>query len=122
MLTEQLLASTSKAHPGNYAGTKDAGIFLYEVQPHATQRTVYKKSVTGINSLAVTRSHIFALQEGKAVIHVYGRAKGNLETVVPFPEPVCSIKLAMQDTLVVIGTAKGRILLWEVRVLNAPRT
>ena len=120
MLTEQLLVSTSKAHPGSYAGTKDAGIFLYEIQPHITQRAAYKKSVTATNSLAVTRSHIFALQEGKAVIHVYGRAKGNLETVVPFPEPLCSIKLAMQDTLAVIGTAKGRILLWEVRVLIAP--
>ena len=116
MLTEQIIASISKAHPGNYASAKDTGIFLYETRPHAVQRSAYKKSITAPNSLVVTQSHIFALQEGKAVIHVYGKAKGNLETVVPFPEALCSVKLAMQDTLVVLGTAKGRILLWEVRI------
>ena len=119
MLTEQFLASISKAHPGNYAGAKDTGIFLYELRPHAVQRDAYKKSITAPNSLAVTQPHILALQEGKAVIHVYGRAKGNLMTVVPFPEALCSMKLAMQDTLVVLGTTKGRILLWEVRVTIA---
>ena len=116
MLTEHIVASISKADPDNHVSTKDTGIFLYEVRPHAVQRNIYKKSVTAPNSLTVTSSHIFAVQEVKAVVHVYGRVKGSLEMVVPFPELLCSMKLAMQDTLAVLGTAKGRILLWEVRV------
>ena len=114
MLTEQFVASISKSQSHNLSGAKDAGIFSYDLQPHVAQRAVYKKSVTATNSLAVSSSHIFAVQEEKSTIHVYNRAKENIATVVPLPEPICSIKLAMHDTLVVLGTTKGRIILWEV--------
>lgn len=114
MLTEHFVASISAHTKPNTGVTKDAGIFFHEYQPLANQRHVFKKSATAPNCLAVSSSHIFAAQAEKAVVHVYSREKGNQEAIVPFPERIHSIALAAHDTVLLLGTASGRILGWEV--------
>lgn len=114
MLTEHFVASISAHTKPNTGVTKDAGIFFHEYQPLANQRHVFKKSATAPNCLAVSTSHIFAAQADKAVVHVYSREKANQEAIVPFPERIHSIALAANDTVLLLGTASGRILGWEV--------
>jgi pre-rRNA-processing protein IPI3 len=114
MLTEHFAASISAQTKANTGITKDAGVFFHEYQPLAAQRHVFKKSATAPNGLAVSSSHIFAAQEGKGMVHVYSREKGNLEVMVPFPEKIHSITLAAKDTVLLLGTETGRILIWEV--------
>ncbi|KAJ4286111.1 Pre-rRNA-processing protein ipi3 [Kalmusia sp. IMI 367209] len=114
MLTEQFVASISTQTKANTGVTKDVGIFLHEFQPLAAQRHVFKKSATAPNGLAVSSSHIFAAQSEKAVVHVYSRAKGNQEAIVPFPERIHSIALAAKDTVLLVGTESGRVLAWEI--------
>ena len=55
---------------------------------------------------------MFAAQKDKAHVHVYSRAKGNQEALVPFPERITSI--ALVGDVLVLGTAQGRLTLWEV--------
>ena len=118
MLTESFIASvldSGKAKVG--AANKDIGIHIYEYQPLSAIRTTFKKSITKPNCLAVSISHIFAAQAEKAVIHVYNRERGNQETIVPFPEKVTSLALIGRydaPGILALGTAGGRILLWEV--------
>ncbi|EMC98413.1 hypothetical protein BAUCODRAFT_425435 [Baudoinia panamericana UAMH 10762] len=114
MLTEHFIASIGvpEKPPGTNVA-KDAAIFLHEFQPLAQQRAIFKKSATPANCLAVSESHIFAAQSDKAVVHVYNRLKGNQEATVPFTERVTCIALACDDTVLVLGTAEGRIFLWE---------
>lgn len=50
-------------------------------------------------------------------MHVYSREKGNQEATVPFPERVTSLALALDETVLVLGTEGGRILLWEVSLM-----
>jgi pre-rRNA-processing protein IPI3 len=114
MLTEHFVASIAVQTKANTGITKDSGIFLHEYQPLAAQRHVFKKSATGPNGLAVSRSHIFAAQTGKSLVHVYSREKNNQEAVVPFPERIHSIALAAKDTVLLLGTESGRVLAWEV--------
>ena len=114
MLTEHLVASISAQTKPNTGITKDAGIFVHEYQPLAAQRHVFKKSATAQNGLAVSREHVFAAQDGKAVVLVYSREKGNQEAIVPFPERIRSIALAARDTVLLLGTESGRVLAWEV--------
>lgn len=114
MLTEHFIASVgvpAKAPGPNVP--KDAAIFLHEFQPLSAQRSLYKKSATPPNCLAVSESHIFAAQADKAVVHVYNREKGNHEATVPFTERIGSITLACDDSVLIIGTVEGRIFLWE---------
>ena len=117
MPTEHFVACISAQTKANTGVTKDAGIFLHEFQPLAAQRYVFKKSATAQNGLAVSSSHIFAAQEGKAVVHVYSREKGNQEAIVPFPERIHSVALAAKDTVLLLGTESGRVLAWEVSEL-----
>lgn len=114
MLTEHFIASvgTPTRPPGTNI-SKDAAIFLLEFQPLSQQRSVFKKSATAQNCLAVSESHIFAAQADKGVVHVYNREKGNQEATVPFVEKLASIVLACNDSVLIIGTVEGRILLWE---------
>ena len=115
MLTEQFVASIgapTKA-PASSA-VKDASIFIHEYQPHTTLRSIFKKSATPPNCLAVSNSHIFAAQIDKAVVHVCNREKGNQEATVPFTERITCIALACDDSILALGTAEGRIFLWEV--------
>ncbi|KAF2273645.1 WD domain-containing protein [Westerdykella ornata] len=114
MLTEHFVASIAAPTKPNTGVTKDAGIFLHEYQPLAAQRHVFKKSASAPNGLAVSASHIFAAQEGKAVVHVYSREKGNQEAIVPFPERIHSIALACGDAVLLLGAESGRIMAWEV--------
>ena len=69
-----------------------------------------------MNSLVASSTHIFAAQADKAVVHVYSRERGNQEALVSFPERIHSLALAGDGTLV-LGTAEGRIILWEVRTI-----
>ncbi|KAK3072721.1 Pre-rRNA-processing protein ipi3 [Teratosphaeriaceae sp. CCFEE 6253] len=115
MLTERFIASIGV--PEKAAGTsvaKDAAIFVHELQPLDQQRAIFKKSATAPNCLAVSENHVFAAQEGKAVVHVYNREKGNQEATVPFTERITCLALACKDTVLVLGTAEGRIFLWEL--------
>ena len=116
MLTESFVASTlSSSKSVSTTALKDVGIFLHEFQPQSTLRNSYKKSSTPANCLAVSESHIFAAQADKAVIHVYGREKGNQEATVPFHERIRSVAYAGVGTaLLVIGTEGGRLILWEL--------
>ena len=117
MLTETLIAS-SKNPPvllsSNTAQLKDAGIFIHTYQPQPALRSTFKKSQTNQNCLAISDTHIFAAQTQKAVVHVYSRAQGNQEAIVPFSERISSLALAGGESLLVIGTEAGRIVLWEV--------
>jgi hypothetical protein len=120
MLTEHFVAAIAAQTKANTGITKDAGIFFHEYQPLAAQRHVFKKSAAASNGLAVSGSHIFAAQEGKAVVHVYSREKGNQEAIVPFPERIHSIALAAKDTVLLLGTESGRVLAWEVSPMRTP--
>lgn len=115
MLSEHLVASIGA--PFKATGTsvaKDAAIFVHEYQPSGTQRTMFKKSATPQNCLAVSSSHIFAAQADKAVVHVYSREKGNQEATIPFTERINCLTLACDDAVLILGTTEGRIFLWEV--------
>jgi pre-rRNA-processing protein IPI3 len=68
-----------------------------------------------VNALAVSSSHIFTAQAEKAVIHVYSRERGNQEALISFPERIHSLTMA-GDGVLVLGTAEGRVILWEVRL------
>lgn len=118
MLRESFIASTLTSETGRTSASsalRDVGICLHELQPHSTPRHSYKKSSTSRNCLAISESHIFAAQAEKAVIHVYNREKGNQEATVPFPEHIHSLAYAGSGSaLLVIGTAEGRLILWEL--------
>ncbi|KAK5679313.1 Pre-rRNA-processing protein ipi3 [Elasticomyces elasticus] len=114
MLTEQFIASIGvpeKAPATNVA--KDAAIFVHEIQPLIQPRALFKKSATAPNCLAYSETHIFAAQFGKAVVHVYNREKGNQEATVPFTERITCIALACDKSVLILGTAEGRVFLWE---------
>lgn len=114
MLSEHFAASISpSATKVNTSATKDVGIFVFESQPHTSQRAGFKKSSTNPACLAVSASHVYAAQADKAVVQVYGREKGSLEATVPFPERITSVALACEETVLVLGSDTGRIFLWE---------
>ena len=122
MLTESFIASVLSGEkvPKNDSIVKDAGIYIYEYQPLPALRSSFKKSSTKPNCLAISASHIFAAQSDKAVLHVYNRDRGNQESIVPFPEKICSVVLlggVDGGGILAIGTENGRIILWEVRSL-----
>ncbi|WEW57550.1 Pre-rRNA-processing protein ipi3 [Emydomyces testavorans] len=121
MLSESFVASllTSTASPAaSSSALKDVGICTHEFQPNPSIRTTLKKSSTDSNCLAVTASHIFAAQAGKAVVQVYSRERGNQEATVPFPERIRSIAVAGGEddgaAIIVLGTEGGRLILWEI--------
>ena len=70
-----------------------------------------------MNALAVSPTHIFAAQADKAVVHVYSRERGNQESLVSFPERVHALAL-IGDGVLALGTAEGRVILWEVSCLE----
>ncbi|SPO00050.1 related to WD-repeat protein CRB3 [Cephalotrichum gorgonifer] len=91
---------------------KDVGIYSYELNPALSLKSTFKKSSTSPNCLAVSETHVFAGQKDKAHVHVYSRAKGNQEALIPFPEKITS--LALTEDVLLIGTAQGRLTLWEL--------
>ncbi|TVY23190.1 Pre-rRNA-processing protein [Lachnellula hyalina] len=114
MLSEGLITSI-RAQPksANTAIAKDVGIYLHELHPTHTIKSSFKKSSTPVNSLVASSTHIFAAQADKAVVHVYSRERGNQEALISFPERIHSLAL-VGDGILVLGTAEGRIILWEV--------
>ncbi len=115
MLTEHFIASIGAPDKASKTPVlKDASIYIHEHQPLLAQRLVFKKSATAPNCLAVSGSHIFAAQLEKAVVHIYSRQHGNQEATVPFTERITCLALACRDTVLVLGTAEGRLILWEI--------
>ena len=115
MLTETLLAAT--AAPDSSAITNATGLHVHELQPVPSLKHTFKKSSSRPNCLAVSKTHIFAAQSDKSVVHVYNRERNNLETTIPFPEKVSALCLAGGKDgvgILVLGTEAGRIILWEV--------
>ncbi|KAE9972843.1 hypothetical protein EG328_004720 [Venturia inaequalis] len=126
MLTEHYIASiATPAKAPNTSVTKDAGVFVNELRPLAGPRSFFKKSATKDQCLAVSETHIFAAQAEKAVINVYNREKGNQEATIPFNERITCIALAKDESLLILGTESGRILLWEIctgRLTSTPQS
>ncbi|KAK5111926.1 hypothetical protein LTR62_004658 [Meristemomyces frigidus] len=115
MLTERFIAAIGVSDKlPNPNIVKDASIFIHEYQPLNQQRAIFKKSVTAPNCLAVSGKQIFAAQTGRSVVNVYGREKGNHEATVPFTEPITCLHLVCDHTVLLLGTAQGRIFLWEL--------
>jgi pre-rRNA-processing protein IPI3 len=116
MLTETFVTSIRAQHrTANTAISKDVGVYVHSLHPTHSVKATFKKSSTPINGLAVSSTHVFAAQADKAVVHVYSRDRGNQEALISFPERIHSIDL-VNDGLLALGTAEGRIILWEVRV------
>ncbi|TAQ88673.1 hypothetical protein B7494_g2998 [Chlorociboria aeruginascens] len=114
MLSESFISSIrAQQRTANTAIAKDVGIYLHTLQPNHALKMAFKKSSTPVNALAASSTHIFAAQAEKAVVHVYSRARGNQEALVAFPERIHSLSL-IDDGVVVVGTAEGRLILWEV--------
>lgn len=120
MLTESLVIST--VDPEKQTNNTSTGIHVHELQPLPALKSTFKKSSSKPNCLAVSQTHVFAAQSGKAVVNVYNRDRNNQETTVPFPERISALTLALQDDgagVLVLGTEEGRIILWEVSRLEA---
>lgn len=96
----------------NTAVSKDVGIYAHSLSPSYSVKSTLKKSNTPANCLAVSDAHVFAAQHEKSQVHVYSRARGIQEAVVTFPEKIRS--LALIDDILALGTAEGRLILWEV--------
>ena len=118
MLTEHCVVSLFRDENGpTSTALKDAGIFVSELQPTPTVRSVLKKSSVKANCLAVSSTHVFAAQANRAVVHVYNIEKGNQEATIPLAERATSLEHVGQldgPGALAIGTEGGRLLLWEV--------
>jgi pre-rRNA-processing protein IPI3 len=115
MVSEMFVASIrAQQRTANTAIAKDVGIYVQTLQPIHSVKSTFKKSSTQPNCMAVSSTHIFAAQTEKAVVHVYSRERGNQEAIIAFPERIHCLTL-VHDGLLVLGTAEGRIILWEVR-------
>ncbi|KAH9212827.1 WD repeat protein-like protein [Leptodontidium sp. 2 PMI_412] len=114
MLTEGFITSIlAQPKTANTAIAKDIGIYFHELHPIPVVKSSLKKSSTRVNGLAANSTHIFAAQADKAVVHVYSREKGNQEALISFPERIHSLTL-LGEGILVLGTAEGRAILWEV--------
>lgn len=114
MLSEIFISSIlAERRSANTAISKDVGIYIHTLHPLYGVKSTFKKSSTKPNCIAVSSTHIFASQADKAVVHVYSRDRGNQEALISFPERIHCLVLA-HDGLLVLGTAEGRIILWEV--------
>ena len=123
MLTESLVIATED--PPKQTNNTTTGIFLHEFQPTPAPRQTFKKSSSKTNCLVVNQSHVFAAQLGKAVVHVYSRDRSNQEALIPFSERITALTLVGERDgghVLVLGTAEGRIILWEVGNFDIERT
>ena len=115
MLSESFITSIrAQQKTANTAIKKDVGIYVHELHPNHTIKSSFKKSSTPVNALASSSTHIFAAQAEKAVVHVYSKEKGNQEALISFPERIHTLTL-VGEGLLVLGTAEGRLILWEAR-------
>ncbi|POS82260.1 hypothetical protein EPUL_006077, partial [Erysiphe pulchra] len=115
MVVENFITATSNPSlkSSQTASLKVAGIFVYELQPDTGLKSTLKNSSTPINALAASSTHIFAAQIDKAAIHVYSREKQNQESTIFFPFRIHSLAI-VGDGILVLGTAEGRLVLWEL--------
>ncbi|KAI9163932.1 WD repeat-containing protein [Paramyrothecium foliicola] len=95
----------------NTAISKDIGIYTQTLTPNYAVKGTFKKSAAPPNCLAVSDTHVFAAQDQKAHVHVYSRQRGNQEAFVAFSERIRSLTLVGE--VLVLGTAEGRLILWE---------
>lgn len=113
MLSEQFFSSVSGPPiTPNTAISKDIGIYTQTLSPSYAVKATFKKSSAPAHCLAVSDTHVFTAQDQKAHVHVYSRQRGNQEALVPFSERIQSLTLA--GDVLVLGTAEGRLILWEV--------
>lgn len=117
MLSEEFVSSLCGGPlSSNTSIAKDVGIYVHTLSPAYSVKSAFKKNSAAPNCVAVNDSHIFAAQHEKAALHVYSRIRGNQEAYVPFPEKIRCVALA--DDVLILGTAEGRIMLWEVRLIT----
>ncbi|KAM0259607.1 hypothetical protein ACHAQJ_003186 [Trichoderma viride] len=112
MLSDELFSSVcGPPIAANTAISKDVGIYAHTLTPTWAVKSSFKKSSAPVHCLALSDSHVYAAQDQKAHVHVYSRARGNQEALVPFQERIRCLALA--GDVLVLGTAEGRIILWE---------
>ncbi|EGX93060.1 WD domain containing protein [Cordyceps militaris CM01] len=112
MLTEELVSAIGgPLLAANTSVPKDVGIYTHTVAPAWRLKASFKKSSVGPRCLAVSDNHVFAAQDQKAHVHVYSRQRGNQESLVSFQERIRSLALA--GNVLLLGTAEGRLMLWE---------
>jgi pre-rRNA-processing protein IPI3 len=113
MLTEDFISTVSGPPLApNTSVSKEIGIHHHTLRPTYGVCSVFKKSSVPANGLAVSASHIFAAQADKAHIHVYSRARGNMEAMIPLGERIRCV--ALEEDVLLMGTVEGRLILWEV--------
>ncbi|KAJ9155615.1 WD domain-containing protein [Pleurostoma richardsiae] len=109
----------------NTAISKDVGIYAHTLWPSYAAKSSFKKSQTPPNCLVANETHVFAAQNDRAYVHVYSRMRGNQEAFVPFTEKIRCLTLAGDGTVLVLGSAEGRVMLWETctgRLVTTPAT
>ncbi|UKZ71277.1 uncharacterized protein TrAtP1_012237 [Trichoderma atroviride] len=112
MLSDELFSSVcGPPITANTAISKDVGIYAHTLSPTWAVKSSFKKSSAPVHCLAISDSHVFAAQDQKAHVHVYSRARGNQEALVPFQERIRCLALA--GDVLILGTAEGRLILWE---------
>jgi len=113
MLSEDFVSAIC-GHPlsSNTAIAKDVGIYCHALSPTCSVKSTFKKSSAPARCLVVSETHVFAAQHEKAYVHVYSRLRGNQEAFVAFPERIRCVTLA--GDVLIMGTAEGRVMLWEV--------
>jgi pre-rRNA-processing protein IPI3 len=120
MLSEAFVSSVcGPPLSSNTAVAKDVGIHCHTISPTYSVNSTFKKSAAPVNCLAVNDTHVFAAQHEKAYVHVYSRLRGNQEAFVPFPERIRCLTLA--GDVLILGTAEGRLMLWEVSFTLSPQ-
>lgn len=120
MLSEELFSAVcGPPLAANTAVSKDVGVYAHAVTPSWAPRAAFKKSSARPRCLAVSDTHVYVAQDQKAHVHVYSRARGTHEALVPFESRIRSLALA--GHVVVLGTEDGRLILWEVSLLLPAR-
>jgi pre-rRNA-processing protein IPI3 len=113
MLTEDFFSAVSGPPLApNASVSKEIGIYHHTLRPTYAVQSTFKKSAAPPNGLAVGESHVFAAQADKAHVHVYSRQRGNMEAMIPFGERIRCV--ALEGDVLLVGTAEGRLILWEV--------
>ncbi|KHO01309.1 WD40 repeat-like-containing domain protein [Metarhizium album ARSEF 1941] len=113
MLSEEIISSVCGSPiAANTAVSRDVGIYCHSLTPSWAVKATFKKSSAPPHCIAVNDTHIFAAQDQKAHVHVYSRLRGNQETLAAFPERIRSLALA--GNVLILGTAEGRLILWEI--------
>ena len=114
MLSEEFVSAIcGPPLSSNTAVAKDVGIYCHALSPTYSVKSTFKKSSAPARCLAVSETHVFAAQHERAYVHLYSRLRGNQEAFVAFPERIRCLTLA--GDVLVLGTAEGRMMLWEVR-------